>query len=267
MARAALKYVQVDAFTRTAFKGNPAAVFVLQESIPDDRMQMIAAELNLSETAFVTKEGNDYRLRWFTPTVEVDLCGHATLATAHVLWSEGYAGHGEPLRFHTLSGLLEVKKRADHVCMNFPAFALDQFQPAPAQVGALPGVVYAGVADKTLFAEFENEGLVQDFQPDFAKISTWPGEMMVITAPSRKPHRDFVSRVFVPKQGIPEDPVTGSAHCVLGPYWMKKLDLPTVRGEQLSRRTGVVHVEATENPTRVTISGQAVTMLKGIFLL
>lgn len=267
MARAPFKYVQVDAFTRSAFKGNPAAVFVLPAPASADLMQCIAAELNLSETAFVTKEGSDYRLRWFTPTREVELCGHATLAAAHVLWTEGHAGHGEILRFQTMSGVLEARKRADHVCMNFPAFAPSRFEAAPPEICKIPGVVFAALAGKTLLVEFANETLVQDFMPDFSRIAAWPGDMMAITAPSMQPLRDFVSRVFVPKYGIPEDPVTGSAHCVLGPYWMEKLRKPMALGEQLSRRTGVVHVEATEDPSRIILSGQAVTMLKGIFLV
>lgn len=265
--RAILKYVQVDAFTRSPFKGNPAAVFVLKEALADDLMQGIAAELNLSESAFLVKDGDDYRLRWFTSTTEVNLCGHATLASAHVLWTEGYAGHGETLRFHTRSGVLEAKKRADHICMNFPAVSLESFQEAPREVGELPGAVFAGCYGGSLCVEMASEAQVQNYQPDFERIVSWPGDKFILTARSQQPLRDFVSRVFVPKHGIPEDPVTGSAHCLLGPYWMQKLGKSQVVGEQLSRRTGVVHMEKIDDPARLIISGQAVTMLKGIFLL
>jgi len=261
-----LKFTQADAFTRTAFKGNPAAVFVLTHFLRDEQMQAVAQELNLSESAFVVRRGDslEFDLRWFTPTREVDLCGHATLAAAHVLWEEGRIGHIDEARFHTRSGVLCARKRSSHICMNFPASPATRVESLPAALGSWPGIqgVYAHARD--LLIELDSEERVRAFQPNLEELLSVPQALVIITSLSRDPQRDFVSRVFAPKLGILEDPVTGAAHCTLGPFWAERLGKNTVQGEQLSTRTGVVHVECV-SATEVILSGQAVSTVKGIF--
>lgn len=254
-----IKQFQVDAFARKVFEGNPAAVCPLQAWLPDATMQAIAAENNLSETAFFVPGAGGFELRWFTRVAEVDLCGHATLASAHVLFSElGY--DGTEIRFATRSGELRVR-RADSglLAMDFPAI---DSQPCAspreliAGLGAEPNEVYA--ADDYL-AVFSDAHTVRQLSPDFATLSKLALRGVIATAPSGEV--DFVSRCFAPKYGIPEDPVTGSAHCALAPYWAKRLGKQVLRARQISKRGGELYCELVGN--RVVISGTAVTFLGG----
>ena len=265
---AKLKYIHVDAFTTKPFSGNPAAVFVTKQSLLERQMQSIGSELNLSETAFVDLiDRTTFNLRWFTPKCEVDLCGHATLAASHVLFTEGYVGQGDEIQFETKSGRLKVTRRADHICMDFPTTGLEHstfdlertgLQGKPTKVLRARGAIVAVLA---------SESQVKDFGPVFSEISALDAEMFIITAPSQNEDRHFVSRVFAPNVGIAEDPVTGAAHCLIGPYWMNRFDRLSVTGEQLSSRGGVVQLEASNQPNRIIIVGRAITVLKGILLV
>lgn len=253
-----LPIYQVDAFTSRLFGGNPAAVVLLQSELPDHTLQAIAAENNLSETAFVLPEKQVYRLRWFTPLLEVDLCGHATLATAFVLF-ETAALEGDTVRFETKSGTLVVTRSGDLLSMDFPArpaFAAGCSEELVAALGARPAEVY--VAD-CLMAVFETEGQVAGLAPDFSRLAELDALGVIATAPGGS--ADFVSRFFAPKAGIPEDPVTGSAHCTLIPYWSRRLNRRELRALQISKRGGELFCE--DRGERVTISGRAVQYLRG----
>jgi len=263
-----IKFSVVDAFTRTPFQGNQAAVCLLKNPLRDEQMQRMAMELNYSETVFLEQiEGkkNHFSIRWFTPTVEVDICGHATVAAAHMLWEEGHLGHGEPLYFHSKDhGELHVTKRDSYICMDFPSFECEEYSEIrPEWKEMFPGAVFMGSSHDTMVVEFETGEMVETFKPDFNAISKLKEHGLMIVAKSHKPQVDFVNRCFFPKVGINEDPVTGSAYCTLAPYWMNKTGLSHVMGEQVSKRTGRVHVERGEGD-RLIISGQAVTTFKGI---
>lgn len=263
-----IKFTVVDAFTRTPFQGNQAAVCILTNPLSPESMQKVALELNLSETVFLERHSDttpSYSIRWFTPTHEVDICGHATLAAAHVLWTEGLHGHGEHLHFVSKDhGNLTVKKRDNYICMEFPSFDIEEYKEIPESLREMcGGMVFAGTTHDTVFVELESGEQVENFKPNFAEIEKLPEHGLMITAKSHKPQVDFVNRCFFPKVGINEDPVTGSAYCSLAPYWMKKLNEASVMGEQVSRRTGRVHVE--KEGDQLVISGQAVTTYKGIF--
>jgi PhzF family phenazine biosynthesis protein len=245
----------VDAFTGTAFKGNPAAVCLLEDPVPDEWMQSVAAEMNLSETAFLLGDS----LRWFTPKVEVTLCGHATLATAHVLYSTG-AATGSVV-FSTASGPLTVNRDANGmIIMDFPA---KEVTPATVPdglekaLGATP--VRVGRSNLDLLAELESEEAVRELAPDIPALAEIDARGVIVTAAGSA--TDFVSRFFAPNVGVPEDPVTGSAHCALAPYWSARLGRDTLTGAQLSARGGLVQV--TLNGDRVHLAGRAVTVVTG----
>ncbi len=257
----------VDAFTATAFGGNPAAVCLLAgDAWPDDRWcGSVAGELNLSETAFVLPRPDGFGLRWFTPTVEVDLCGHATLASAHVLWSSGRLAGDAPARFHTRGGELAATQAGDHVILHFPALAAVRCS-APAGLEPALGVTARAVArtDYHLLVEVDGAATVRALTPDLDRLAHLDATGVCVTAPGDRAGVDFVSRFFAPRVGIPEDPVTGSAHCALGPWWSARLGRVALVGEQLSRRGGLVHVRV--DGARVQLAGQAVTVWRGELL-
>ncbi len=257
--------VQVDAFTSKPFAGNPAAVAVLREPAEQRWMQNVAREMNLSETAFLHREKDGYRLRWFTPAIEVELCGHATLASAHVLWEDGHLPGGETARFHTLSGLLTAVRRGDWIELDFPAKRAEAAHAPPRLVEAL-GVSpkYAGRNDFDYLIEVDSAETVRQLKPAFTLLETIQVRGVIVTARADSPDFDFVSRFFAPASGIPEDPVTGSAHCCLGPYWSEKLGKTELVGYQASERGGVVRVRVQGD--RVQLGGQAVTVLRGDLL-
>jgi PhzF family phenazine biosynthesis protein len=245
----------VDAFTGTAFQGNPAAVCLLETPVTDSWMQSVAAEMNLSETAFLLGDS----LRWFTPAVEVTLCGHATLATAHVLYSTGTAT-GQ-LEFKTASGTLTVNRLGDGmITMDFPAKEMTP-APVPGGLEKALGVTPVQVENShlDLLVEVDSEETVRTLSPDIAALAALDARGVIVTA--RGTDTDFVSRFFAPKVGVPEDPVTGSAHCALSPYWSARLGRASLVGAQLSRRGGLVGV--TLDGDRVHLAGRAVTVLSG----
>ncbi len=253
-----MKIYQVDAFSDEFFKGNPAAVCPLDKWMDDALMQKIAEENNLSETAFYVPEGNQFYIRWFTPEVEVPLCGHATLAAAHVLFfHEGYKQ--DTIEFKCKSGLLRVTKKGNFIEMDFPA--------AHVEKGEIPQtLIEAGISPQSYFVEknygialFDSEEAVLSVKPDFAKLKLVKEDVVVITAKGKKV--DFVSRVFGPKVGINEDPVTGSAHTRLIPFWAEKLGKNKMEAIQLSKRTGFLKCE--NKAERVLMSGEAKTYLVG----
>jgi len=253
----------VDAFTDAAFRGNPAAVCLLTAARPAKWMQAVAAEMNLSETAFVQPIAEGFRLRWFTPKVEVDLCGHATLAAAHVLWSEGLAPPASVLRFHTKSGVLSCRQHGDRIELDFPAReAKSCMAPAGLEraLGASPRFV--GRNQDDYLVELGSERIVRGLAPDLLALAKLPVRGVIATARSRR--FDFVSRFFAPAVGVPEDPVTGSAHCALGPFWASRLGRTSLRGHQASARGGVVDVEVKGG--RTLLRGDAVTVVRGELL-
>lgn len=258
----AVSIVQVDAFTATPFTGNPAAVCVLASSAGEPWMRAVAREMNLSETAFLHREDDGYRLRWFTPTVEVALCGHATLAAAHVLWEDGHLPAGSVARFQTLSGPLTAARRDDWIEMDFPAKQVVPAAPPPELLAALGGeqVLSVGKNQFDYLVEFGSEAAVRALQPDHGRLRRLPVRGVIVTARSERPEFDFVSRFFAPGSGIDEDPVTGSAHAALGPYWAAKLGRAALTGYQASPRGGVVRVRP--QGERVMLAGQAVTVMR-----
>jgi PhzF family phenazine biosynthesis protein len=252
----------VDAFTSEAFRGNPAAICLLESARDAAWMQAVAAEMNLAETAFVQREGDAFRLRWFTPKVEVDLCGHATLAAAHVLWESERLAASEPARFETRSGRLTATRARDGAIeMDFPA---EPASAAPPPAGLLESLRakarFVGRNRMDWFVELDSEAAVRALAPDFAALRKVPTRGVIVTAPSSTPGFDFVSRFFAPAAGIDEDPVTGSAHCCLAPYWSSKLGRPSLVGFQASPRGGVVRTRA--EGARVILGGSAVTILR-----
>lgn len=266
---AVVDILQVDAFTKQPFAGNPAAVCVLPEAVDEGWMRAVAAEMNLSETAFLYPQADGYQLRWFTPSAEVDLCGHATLASAHVLWSEGYLAASEEARFHTKSGLLTATQTEGWITLNFPAQPLAPTSATPELSKSLRGlqpefIAYGGTADSNFLVELPSEDYVRSLQPDFSLMRLLPAQGVIVTASADDPEVDFVSRYFAPAIGISEDPVTGSAHCSLAPYWQQKLGKLDFLARQVSPRGGILKVQLRGD--RVLISGQAVTVLKGTLL-
>jgi len=252
---------QVDAFAGELFKGNPAAVCPLEDYLPENTLQSIAQENNLSETAFFLKEGDGYGLRWFTPGSEVKLCGHATLATAHVLYSE--LGYQAPeLTFQTLSGKLFVRSTgSDQYQMNFPLAETEYCDPPKGLVEALgrtPVEVFRSGED--VYAVYDSQEVVESLDPDMFALRNLDTRGIGITAPGEE-GLDFVSRFFAPRLGIPEDPVTGSAHCSIAPYWSEQLGKTEFRARQVSSRGGDLDLQITGD--RLLISGQARTYLKG----
>ena len=256
---------QVDAFTHKPFAGNPAAVCILPVAPEERWMQDVAREMNLSETAFLVPADGGYNLRWFTPAVEVALCGHATLASAHVLWQDGHLAMGETARFHTRSGLLLAERRGEWIEMDFPAKREEAAEPPPDLAAALGlTTVYVGRNQFDYLVEVESAAALRAAQPDHGVLRKLPVRGIIVTARSDTPEFDFISRFFAPGSGIDEDPVTGSAHCCLGPYWSKRLGKTELTAYQASPRGGVVRVRCSGD--RVFLGGQAVTVLRGELL-
>ncbi|MGP1385499.1 MAG: PhzF family phenazine biosynthesis protein [Thainema sp.] len=264
-----LKITQVDAFTNQPFAGNPAAVCVQSEPLDESLMQAIALEMNLSETAFLWPLADGFSLRWFTPATEVDLCGHATLASAHTLWTEGHLPTDQTARFQTRSGLLTATLKNDWIELNFPAQPAAEYRVLPELIKALGGisVVYVGKnRNDYLLVEVRSETEVKALRPDFGLLKTLPVHGVIVTSQAEAgKDYDFVSRFFAPAYGINEDPVTGSAHCCLAPYWQAKLGKNEMLGYQVSSRGGLVKVRCdagSKDRDRVCLSGQAVTVMK-----
>lgn len=258
-----LNIFTVDAFTDKIFSGNPAAVCLSDNDLKENVMQSIAAEMNLSETAFVKKIINGFSLRWFTPKAEVELCGHATLASAHILWQEGILKQDEEAVFQTVyKGILTAKKNADEIILDFPVNSPKVSGRNIELENALNcRPVYTGTTDHNYLVELSSENEVKNVKPDFALLEKLEKYGTIITAKAENKNYDFVSRFFAPQKGINEDPVTGSAHCVLTPYWSRKLNKKTLNAYQASARGGYLTVS--DEGGRVLISGKAVTVLKG----
>ena len=255
-----MRIVQVDAFTNKPFAGNPAAVCVTPEPREETWMRDVAREMNLSETAFLVPNGDGFHLRWFTPAIEVALCGHATLASAHVLWQDGHLPQATTARFHTKSGLLTAVQKDDWIEMDFPATISTPCEAPDGLIEAL-GVtpVYVGKNKFDYLVEADSEATLRALNPDHSTLRKLPVRGIIVTA--RGTEYDFVSRFFAPGSGIDEDPVTGSAHCALGPYWGGKLGKTTLRAFQASARGGEVGVRLEGD--RTILLGQAVTVLRG----
>ena len=258
-----LPVFQVDAFAAGPFQGNPAAVCVLEETLSHSLMQAIAAEMNLSETAFLLRVGEEYDLRWFTPVVEVNLCGHATLAGAHVLWTEGYLNRGKTARFHTRNGLLLASLKEKWIELDFPRLPEERCDPPEGLLEAL-GVcpLYVGKNDEDILVEVDTADAVRGITPNFAMLERVTPRGVIVTSRSDTEEYDFISRFFAPAVGINEDPVTGSAHCCLAPYWSQKLHKGDLIAYQASPRGGTLRLSLRGD--RVLIHGQAVTVLKGV---
>jgi PhzF family phenazine biosynthesis protein len=260
-----LRITQVDAFTDTPFAGNPAAVCLLQAPRDEGWMQSVAREMNLSETAFLVRTADGYDLRWFTPSVEVALCGHATLASAHVLWEDGHLPSARQARFHTKSGLLTGDRAGEWIELDFPAKREEPAQ-APAGLAEALGVTpkYVGKNQFDYLVEVDGEVTVRRLTPNHAMLATLPVRGVIVTSRADSAGYDFVSRFFAPGSGVPEDPVTGSAHCALGPYWQSRLGKSDFVAYQASPRGGVVRVRVAGD--RVKLGGRAVTVLRGELL-
>ena len=264
-----MRIVQVDAFASRPFSGNPAAVCVLPAPAAQGErwMQDVARELNLAETAFLHPENEGYRLRWFTPTVEVALCGHATLASAHVLWEEGRLPPGRQARFHTQSGLLTADRRGDWIELDFPATPPAPNPAPPGLAAALGGSIvprWVGRSKFDYLVEVDSEDTVRALTPDISALEKLEARGIIVTSRATTPGYDFVSRFFAPRAGVPEDPVTGSAHCALTPFWSERLHRTEMTAYQASPRGGVIRVRLASD--RVMLAGQAVTVLRGELL-
>jgi PhzF family phenazine biosynthesis protein len=257
-----LPLYHVDAFSDRPFAGNPAAVCLLDHPADETWMQHLAGEMNLSETAFVWPAADGFGLRWFTPSAEVKLCGHATLASAHVLWECSRLAPTQPARFHTKSGLLTVTRGPSGMDMDFPATPAEPAEVPPDLVLALgTPVEEAGRNGMDWLVRLGSEAAVRGVRPDLTRLATLPVRGVIVTGRASTPGFDFVSRFFAPAVGVPEDPVTGSAHCTLGPFWQRRLGKDDFRAYQASARGGVVGVRVRGN--RVLLSGQAVTVCRG----
>jgi len=257
-----IRAFKVDSFTAQPFAGNPAGVCLLTEPRDERWMQAMAREMNLSETAFLLREGDGFRLRWFTPAVEVELCGHATLASAHVLWEEGVLAPSETARFATRSGELRASRSGDLIELDLPTKPEHPAEPPENLLEALrvkPLYLGRNVFDYLLL--LDSEEAVRAVSPDFALLRSVTVRGVIVTAPSARPEFDFVSRFFAPAVGVDEDPVTGSAHCCLGPFWAARLGKSDLVGHQVSARGGVVNVRVAGD--RVFLGGRAVTVLRG----
>lgn len=254
----------VDAFTSRPFAGNPAAVCFLDRDAPDEWRQNVASEMNLSETAFVRSLEDGFELRWFTPVAEVDLCGHATLAAAHALWRRNLASAEEPISFQTRSGTLTCARDGDWIQLDFPATPPELCEPPAGLLDAL-GIDQAEAVARSKFdllVELESVEAVRKVTPDYYRLKEIETRGVIVTAKSDVgDEADFVSRFFAPRLGIDEDPVTGSAHCALGPYWGAKLDKASLMARQISPRAGTVRIAISGD--RVLLGGRAVTVLVG----
>lgn len=256
------RYYVVDAFTDKPFQGNPAAVVPLSSWPSNQWMQNLAMEINLSETAFVVGGDGLYELRWFTPLTEVELCGHATLATAHTLWSHGYETAGGSITFDTHSGPLVCAQRESVIELDFPATAAEPAETPSILSQALGApTVYVGKSSFDYLIEVSSAQVVRELSPDFALLRKLAVRGFIVTAPSDNGDFDFISRFFAPAAGVNEDPVTGSAHCALAPYWAPKLGRDQLRGFQASKRGGAVSVRLAGD--RVILGGQAITVMQG----
>jgi PhzF family phenazine biosynthesis protein len=257
---------QVDAFTDRPFHGNPAAVCLLEAARDEDWMQSVAAEMNLAETAFVSPRADGYDLRWFTPTCEVDLCGHATLASAHALWETKRLPAGATARFHTKSGWLTASQRGNLIELDFPATPPEDAPAFAARLAAAvrAPIVWAGQSRFDLVARLASADAVRQAAPDLALVGALPCRGVIVTAEGDDGVHDFVSRFFGPQSGVDEDPVTGSAHCALAPYWAAVFDRTALVGFQASPRGGTVRVQLVGD--RVRLGGHAVTVLRGELL-
>lgn len=273
-----LTVIQVDAFTNKPFAGNPAAVCVTDAPLEDELMRAIALEMNLSETAFLYplkgEEGGGYSLRWFTPATEVDLCGHATLASAHVLWSEGHLPANQVARFHTKSGWLSATQKADWIEMDFPSQPVRLAHVMPQLISSLccgGNIRSVSKNDINYLVELQSETALRGLEPDFSEMKKLPVQGVIATAAADSAGYDFVCRYFGPSVGINEDPVTGSAYTSLAPYWQEKLGKSEMLAQQVSARGGVVRVECispeADKSGRILVSGQAVTTLRGELLV
>ncbi len=253
---------QVDAFTEKPFSGNPAAVCLLPQAREAAWMQAVGKEMNLSETAFLLKQEDGYNLRWFTPAVEVDLCGHATLASAHILWETGILRREEQARFHTRSGLLTAASKDGEIELNFPA---KTEEPADAPTGLLEALKarakYVGKSKFDYLVQVDSEETVRGLKPDFTALKSIPVRGVIVTSRAVSPGYDFISRFFAPAAGVNEDPVTGSAHCTLGPFWSSRLGKSEFLAYQASERGGTLRVRVAGD--RVHLSGKAVTIFRG----
>lgn len=260
-----LRITQVDAFTDTPFAGNPAAVCLLPAERDEGWMQSVAREMNLSETAFLVRQADGFALRWFTPAVEVALCGHATLASAHVLWEEGHLPATQQARFHTKSGLLTGDRAAEWIELDFPAKRAEA-APAPPGLAHALGVTptYVGRNQFDYLVEVDTEAIVRRLTPNHAALAALPVRGVIVTSRATSPGFDFVSRFFAPGAGVPEDPVTGLAHCALGPFWQVRLGKSELTAYQASPRGGIVRVRVAGD--RVKLGGKAVTVLRGELL-
>jgi PhzF family phenazine biosynthesis protein len=257
-----LPLFHVDAFTDRCFAGNPAAVCLLPGPREDAWLQAVAAEMNLSETAFVHPDRDGFRMRWFTPAVEVALCGHATLASAHVLWETGRVPADRPIAFHTLSGVLTAFRRDDCLELDFPLTPATEAPPPEGLAQALGTAIRrAGRTRFDWLIEVESEAVIRGLRPDIAALARLPVRGVIVTSRSTTPGYDFMSRFFAPAAGVPEDPVTGSAHCCLADWWGRQLGKTELVGYQASTRGGVVKVRVAGD--RVFLGGSAVTVARG----
>ncbi len=259
-------FTQVDAFTDRPFTGNPAAVCVLPAAADEQWMQLVAREMNLAETAFLApRDDGGFDLRWFTPLCEVDLCGHATLASAQALWEEGHLADGITARFHTRSGWLTAERRDGLVWLDFPATPAERaLPPRELQEGLGVAMSFVGRTTFDYLVEVDREESVRSLTPDLTLLGKLPVRGIIVTSRAASPGHDFVSRFFAPAAGVPEDPVTGSAHCALAPFWSERTGRTEMTGYQASARGGVVRVRLAGD--RVLLGGNAITVVRGEML-
>lgn len=257
-----LPLLLIDAFTGDPFAGNPAAVTLLDTPKPDLWMQAVAREMNQAETAFLLRRGDEFGLRWFTPTVEMDLCGHATLASGHFLWQERHLQDTQPAVFHTRSGVLTATRSGEWITLDFPATPPTPCDAPPHLLESL-GLERAEVfrSKFDFMVVLDDPATLRAISPDLRLLSTISARGVIVTCPSDRADADFLSRFFAPQSGVDEDPVTGSAHCALAPYWAQRQSRRSLTGYQASARGGVVRVEHAGD--RVKLSGKAVTILRG----
>ena len=257
-----MEIYQVDAFTAEAFGGNPAAVCILEEEKETPWLQNLASEMNLSETAFLYPQEKGYKLRWFTPKTEVDLCGHATLASAHILWETDRLDSGVAANFQTRSGLLKAERNDGWIELDFPAQSVEKMDPPIELLDALEvEPKYVGQSKFDYLIEVEKEATINNLSPDFGLLSQVETRGVIVTSSSESEQYDFVSRFFAPAVGVDEDPATGSSHCCLGFFWQEKLGKDEMVARQLSARGGILKVKVEED--RVSLGGKAVTVLEG----
>jgi PhzF family phenazine biosynthesis protein len=256
------KFLLVDAFTDHAFAGNPAAVYVLPSWPANERLQHIAREMNQAETAFLVRISDGFDLRWFTPKVEVDLCGHATLASAHAIWQQDLADPAKEIRFSSRSGILKAARRGDEIELNFPLKPEQPAEPPGDLLAALgESATYVGRNQFDYLVAVDSESTLRNLKPDLKRLAALPVRGVIVTSRSANPLYDFVSRFFAPAVGVDEDPVTGSAHCCLADYWRKQLGKTEFLAYQASARGGVVRIRVVGD--RVYLGGKAVTVARG----